>query len=70
MATMKKPRFAKVLRESKRRDGTCDRYWCVIDREQRGFTVLKASASYPGAELLAGAHTLKLNVKAEKERQL
>ena len=67
MKATKQPRFAKVLRETHRRDGTCDRYWCVIDREQRGFTVLKASASYPGAELLAGAHALKLNVKAAKE---
>lgn len=64
---MKQPRFIKVLREIKRRDGTCDCYWCVIDREQRGFTVLKASASYPGAELLAGVHALKLNVKEAKE---
>ena len=30
---------------------------------------MKASASYPGAELLAGVHALKLNVKAAKEQQ-
>jgi hypothetical protein len=56
-----KPRFTKELRENARRDGTSDRYWVVLDREQKGFTVLKISASYPGAELVTGAYALKLN---------
>jgi hypothetical protein len=60
---MKKPRFSKVLRGYARRDGTCDRYWIVTDRDQRGFQVLKVSTFYPGAELVAGAYALKLNAR-------
>jgi len=57
------PRFRKVMRERKLRDGSFDRFWCVLDREQRDFIVLRVCASYPGAELIAGAYALKLNVK-------
>ena len=56
-----KPRFTKELRSHARRDGTSDRYWVVLDREQKGFMVLKISASYPGAETLAGDYALKMN---------
>lgn len=58
-----KTRFTKSLSQIKRRDGAIDRYWCVLDREQRGFQVLKIHATYPGAEVMAGAYALKLNSK-------
>ena len=54
-------RFAKSLRESAGRNGSSDRYWCVLDREQRGFQVLRVHVDYPGAESLAEAYALKLN---------
>lgn len=61
-----RPRFIKSLRERRRNDGTTDRYWVVIDRDQR-FTVLKVSVSYPGAEPLAMKYMSELNAKAMKE---
>lgn len=64
------PRFTKVLREYKRRNGECDRYWCVVDRNQHKFLALKVNASYPGAELLAGAYALKLNATVENRTRV
>ena len=65
-STLSRPRFSKTLREHARRDGTTDRYWVVEDLKHKRFKVLKVNASYTGAELLAGAYALKLNVKWEK----
>jgi hypothetical protein len=62
------PRFTKSLREHARRDGSTDRYWVVEDRKQRGFTVLKVNASYPGAEALATKYLLKLSAQAAMMR--
>lgn len=66
MPEAKRPRFIKSLRERHLQDGTTDRYWVVLDRDQR-FTVLKVSTAYPGAEPLAAKYASELNAKAAKE---
>ena len=61
-----KHRFARVLREHKRADGSTDRYWVLLDRKRKDFQVLKISASYPGAESLVASYVTELNRADEK----
>ena len=60
-------RFRVQSRERKRRGcSEYDRYYVILDRLWKGFEVARICANYPGAELIARAYCLKLNVKAEK----
>lgn len=60
-------RFIKTLRERSRPDGTSDRYWVVLDKEQGNFQVLKVNASYPNSESLAQVYAAELNKSPKKE---
>lgn len=61
------PRFIKTLRERSHPDGTSDRYWVVLDKEQSNFQVLKVNASYPNSESLAQVYAAELNRLGKKE---
>lgn len=58
---MQRDRFFVRMRERKLRDGLMDRFYCVLDRQQRNFLVFRVCAVYPDAEAVARDYAAQLN---------
>lgn len=58
---MRRDRFFVTMCERKLRGGLTDRFWCVLDRQQRNFLVFRVCAVYADAEAVARDYAARMN---------